>query len=410
MNNRSQGSIGIMNSLQGKKILLAMSGGIAAFKVAELARSLIQEGAQVQVAMSEAATHFMTPVTMQALTGQPVFVSQWDARIPNNMAHIELSRQADIILVAPASADLMAKIALGLADDLISTLCLAKECPLIVVPAMNKQMWENPATQRNVAQLEKDGVTILGPTSGTQACGENGMGRMLEAAQILEGVIAFFQEKVLAGKKVLITAGPTYEAIDPVRGITNKSSGKMGFAIAQAALEAGAEVHLVAGPCHIPTPLEFTGRIARTNITSAQEMHQAVIKDLNYDIFFSVAAVADWRIKNISEQKIKKVHSGDAPALEFELNPDILAEVANTQGKKPFCVGFAAETNDLEQHGQEKRKKKNVPMLVANLGPQTFGQDDNELLIIEESGIKKLSKANKLDLSRQLIHYIAKKI
>ena len=399
-----------MKSLQGKKILLAMSGGIAAFKVAELARSLIQEGAQVQVAMSEAATRFMTPVTMQALTGQTVFVSQWDARIPNNMAHIELSRQADIILVAPASADLMAKVALGLADDLISTLCLAKECPLIVVPAMNKQMWENPATQRNVAQLEKDGVTILGPTSGTQACGENGMGRMLEAEQILEGVVAFFQEKVLAGKKVLITAGPTYEAMDPVRGITNKSSGKMGFAIAQAAVEAGAEVHLVAGPCHLATPLEFTGKISRTDITSAQEMYQAVTKDLNYDVFFSVAAVADWRIKNISSQKIKKAHTEQAPLLEFELNPDILAEVANSKGGKPFCVGFAAETNDLEQHGQEKRVKKNVPMLVANLGPQTFGQDDNELLIIEELGMKKLAKANKLDLSRQLIQYIAKKI
>ena len=399
-----------MKSLQGKKILLAMSGGIAAFKVAELARSLIQEGAQVQVAMSEAATRFMTPVTMQALTGQTVFVSQWDARIPNNMAHIELSRQADIILVAPASADLMAKVALGLADDLISTLCLAKECPLIVVPAMNKQMWGNPATQRNVAQLEKDGVTILGPTSGTQACGENGMGRMLEAEQILEGVVAFFQEKVLAGKKVLITAGPTYEAMDPVRGITNKSSGKMGFAIAQAAVEAGAEVHLVAGPCHLATPLEFTGKISRTDITSAQEMYQAVTKDLNYDVFFSVAAVADWRIKNISSQKIKKAHTEQAPLLEFELNPDILAEVANSKGGKPFCVGFAAETNDLEQHGQEKRVKKNVPMLVANLGPQTFGQDDNELLIIEELGMKKLAKANKLDLSRQLIQYIAKKI
>ena len=403
-----------MHSLQGKKILLAMSGGIAAFKVAELARSLIQEGAQVQVAMSEAATQFMTPVTMQALTGKPVYVSQWDARIPNNMAHIELSRQADVILIAPASADLMAKISLGLADDLISAICLAKECPLIVVPAMNKQMWDHPATQRNIAQLEKDSVTVLGPTSGSQACGENGMGRMLEAHQILEGVISFFQAKVLKGKKVLITAGPTYEAIDPVRGMTNKSSGKMGFALAQAALEAGAEVHLIAGPCHLDTPLEFTGKIRRTNVTSAQEMHSAVMHDLNFDVFLSVAAVADWRIKNISMQKIKKV-AGDSdlpPKLEFEMNPDILASVAklSVNNKKPYCVGFAAETNDLERHAIEKRINKNIPMLVANIGPDTFGLDENELLVIEEKGNQRFARSNKLDLSRQLISLISTKI
>ncbi len=403
-----------MHSLQGKKILLAMSGGIAAFKVAELARSLIQEGAEVQVAMSEAATQFMTPVTMQALTGKPVYVSQWDARIPNNMAHIELSRQADVILIAPASADLMAKISLGLADDLISTICLAKECPLIVVPAMNKQMWDHPATQRNIAQLEKDSVTVLGPTSGSQACGENGMGRMLEAHQILEGVISFFQAKVLKGKKVLITAGPTYEAIDPVRGMTNKSSGKMGFALAQAALEAGAEVHLIVGPCHLDTPLEFTGKIRRTDITSAEEMHSAVMNDLNFDVFLSVAAVADWRIKNISTQKIKKV-AGDSdlpPKLEFELNPDILASVAklSVNNKKPYCVGFAAETNDLERHAAEKRFNKNIPMLVANIGPETFGLDENELLVVEEKGNQRFARSNKLDLSRQLISLISTKI
>jgi phosphopantothenoylcysteine decarboxylase/phosphopantothenate--cysteine ligase len=403
-----------MNSLQGKKILLAMSGGIAAFKVAELARSLIQEGAEVQVAMSEAATNFMTPVTMQALTGKPVYVSQWDARIPNNMAHIELSRQADVILVAPASADLMAKISLGLADDLISTICLAKECPLIVVPAMNKQMWDHLATQRNVSQLAKDSVTVLGPTSGSQACGENGMGRMLEAHQILEGVISFFQEKVLKGKKVLITAGPTYEAIDPVRGVTNKSSGKMGFALAQAALEAGAEVHLIAGPCHLDTPLEHTGKIQRTNVTSASEMYQVVMDNLNHDVFLSVAAVADWRIKNISTQKIKKGTSGSnlPPVLEFELNPDILATVAEiaAKSKKPYCVGFAAETNDLERYAAEKRIKKNIPMLIANIGPDTFGLDENELLVIEEKSNQRFARSNKLDLSRQLIRLISKKI
>jgi phosphopantothenoylcysteine decarboxylase/phosphopantothenate--cysteine ligase len=305
----------------------------------------------------------------------------------------------------------MAKIALGLADDLISTICLARECPLIVVPAMNKQMWENSATQRNVTQLQKDSVSVLGPTSGSQACGENGMGRMLEAHQILEGVIAFFQPKVLQGKKVLITAGPTYEAIDPVRGITNKSSGKMGFAIAQAALEAGANVELIAGPCHLDTPLEFSGKITRTNITSAQEMHAAVMSKLDCDVFFSVAAVADWRVKNISAEKIKKSSAG-SPSLEFEMNADILAEVAKVSQtkKKPYCVGFAAETNDLERHAQEKRAKKNVPMLVANIGPSTFGLDENELLIIEDGKSNKLAKSDKLNLSRQLISLISKKI
>jgi len=402
-----------MNSLQGKHILLAMSGGIAAFKVAELARLLIQDGASVQVAMSEAATQFMTPVTMQALTGQPVYTNQWDARIPNNMAHIELSRKADLILVAPASADMMAKISLGLADDLISVLCLARECPLIVVPAMNKQMWENAATQENIQKLKSNGVGILGPTSGTQACGENGMGRMLEAKEIFAGVVSFFQPKLLTGKKVLITAGPTYEAIDPVRGITNKSSGKMGFAIAQAAIESGAKVTLIAGPCHLDTPLEFTGSVNRINVTSAQEMSNAVMQELDADVFFAVAAVADWTIENAATQKIKKDGSNKAsPELNFKLNPDILAEVSRKAQatQKPFCVGFAAETNDLENHAKEKRVKKNIPLLVANLGPSTFGLDDNELLLVEESGTSKMPRANKLTLARQLINHISKKI
>ena len=400
----------LMNSLQGKHILLTMSGGIAAFKVAELARSLIQEGATVQVIMSEAATKFMTPVTMQALTGNQVFTDQWDARISNNMAHIELSRKADIIVAVPASADLLAKISHGLANDLVSATCLAKECPLIVVPAMNKQMWENAATQRNMQQLEADDITVLGPTSGTQACGENGMGRMLEAAEILEGIIAFFQKKVLAGKKVLITAGPTYEAIDPVRGITNRSSGKMGFALARAAVEAGADVQLIAGPCHLITPLEFTGKIKRTDVVSAKDMHAAVMIHLDSDIFFAVAAVADWSVKNVSTQKIKK-SSQSSPDLEFELNPDILAEVAKkSSGKKPFCVGFAAETHDLEKHAQEKRIKKNIPMLLANLGPETFGLDDNQLLIVEKKGSIKTNKQGKIALSREIIQLVSTKI
>jgi phosphopantothenoylcysteine decarboxylase/phosphopantothenate--cysteine ligase len=399
-----------MSSLQGKHILLTMSGGIAAFKVAELARSLMQEGATIQVIMSEAATKFMTPVTMQALTGNHVYTDQWDARISNNMAHIELSRKADVIVAVPASADLLAKISHGLANDLVSATCLAKECPLIVVPAMNKQMWENAATQRNMQQLQADGITVLGPTSGTQACGENGMGRMLEAAEILEGIISFFQKKVLAGKKVLITAGPTYEAIDPVRGITNRSSGKMGFALARAAVEAGAEVQLIAGPCHLATPLEFTGKIKRTDVVSAKDMHAAVMNHLDSDIFFAVAAVADWSVKNASAQKIKKSTSTN-PTLEFELNPDILAEVSKkSSGKKPYCVGFAAETHDLEKHAEEKRIKKNIPMLLANLGPDTFGLDDNQLLIVEEKGSTKTNKQGKIALSREIIQLVSTKI
>ena len=400
-----------MNSLVGKHLVLAMSGGIAAFKVAELARSLIAEGATVQVAMSEAATQFMTPVTMQALTGQPVFVSQWDERIPNNMAHIELSRKADAIIAAPASADFMAKIANGLADDLISTMCLARECPLIVVPAMNKQMWDNVATQRNVATLSKDRIHVLGPTSGSQACGENGMGRMLEASEILEGIISFFQPKLLVGKTVVITAGPTFEAIDPVRGITNKSSGKMGFAVARAAVEAGAQVQLIAGPCSLDTPLAYTGRIARIDVTSAKEMFTAVTQSLPADIFIGVAAVADWAISNQTDKKIKKEADNTSPELVFAENPDILANVAkNVKNGKPYCVGFAAETHDLEKHAQEKRVRKGIPLLVGNIGPETFGSDENELLLVEENETTTTGKANKLSLARQLIQHISKRI
>ena len=285
-----------MQSLLNKKIVLGISGGIAAYKSAELARLLMQEGASVQVVMTEAAQQFVTPVTMQALTGKPVFTSQWDNSVANNMAHIELSRSADAILIAPASADLMAKLSLGLADDLLTTLCLARDCPLLLAPAMNKQMWDHAATQRSVTRLTQDKVALLGPASGAQACGEVGMGRMLEPAEITEQLIAFFQKKPLAGKKVLITAGPTFEAIDPVRGITNRSSGKMGFAIARAAVEAGAQVHLVAGPCDLKTPLDTTGMITRTNVMSAKEMHAATMSATDCDIFFAVAAVADWGI------------------------------------------------------------------------------------------------------------------
>jgi len=379
-----------MQSLLNKKIVLGISGGIAAYKAPELARQLMQEGASVQVVMTEAAQQFVTQVTMQALTGNPVYTSQWDSSIPNNMAHIELSRSADAILIAPASADLMAKLSLGLADDLLSTLCLARDCPLLLSPAMNKQMWDHAATQRSVQRLNDDGVAILGPASGFQACGEVGMGRMLEPTEITEQVIAFFQKKTLAGKKVLITAGPTFEAIDPVRGITNHSSGKMGFAIARAAVEAGAEVHLIAGPCDLETPLEATGKITRTNVVSANEMHTATLKATAYDVFFAVAAVADWGIAKPSKEKIKR-QGKEAPSIEFIANPDILLDIANAVKTKngklyPYCVGFAAESTDLEAHASEKRQRKGIPMVVGNIGPDTFGSDLNQLLVIDESG------------------------
>jgi phosphopantothenoylcysteine decarboxylase/phosphopantothenate--cysteine ligase len=403
-----------MQSLLNKKIVLGISGGIAAYKTPELARQLMQEGATVQVVMTEAATQFVTPVTMQALTGNPVFTSQWDSSVSNNMAHIELSRSADAIVIAPASADLIAKLSLGLADDLLSTLCLARDCPLLLAPAMNKQMWEHAATQRSVERLNKDGVTLLGPASGFQACGEIGMGRMLEPFEIAEQVIAFFQKKTLAGKKVLITAGPTFEAIDPVRGITNHSSGKMGFAIARAAIEAGAQVHLIAGPCDLTTPLEATGNITRSNVRSAKEMHAATLNASNCDIFFAVAAVADWGIAKPAQEKIKR-QGKSAPSIEFIANPDILLDVAKTVKMKagkpyPYCVGFAAESSDLEKHAQEKRRRKGIPMVVGNIGPETFGSDLNQLLVIDETGRKKIAKAQKLQLARQLIALVAKKI
>jgi phosphopantothenoylcysteine decarboxylase/phosphopantothenate--cysteine ligase len=403
-----------MQSLLNKKIVLGISGGIAAYKTPELARLLMQEGASVQVIMTDAAQQFVTPVTMQALTGNPVYTSQWDNSISNNMAHIELSRAADAIVIAPGSADLMAKLSLGLADDLLSTLCLARDCPLLIAPAMNKQMWEHAATQRSVERLSKDGVTLLGPASGFQACGEVGMGRMLEPAEIAEQVIAFFQKKTLLGKKVLITAGPTFEAIDPVRGITNHSSGKMGFAIARAALEAGAQVHLIAGPCHLPTPLEATGLITRTNVVSAKEMHAATLAASDCDIFFAVAAVADWGIAKPAKEKIKR-NGKEVPNIEFVANPDILLDVAKTVKTKggkphPYCVGFAAESTNLEKHADEKRKRKGIPMIVGNIGPDTFGSDLNQLLVVDASGSKKIAKAEKLQLARQLIGLVAKKI
>ena len=479
-------------NLQGKRIVLGVSGGVAAFKAAYLARELQRAGATVQAVMTEAATHFVGTATFQALTGLPVYTDQWDTRIDNGMAHIELTRVADAVLIAPASADFIAKLAHGLCDDLLTTLCLARNCPLAVVPAMNREMWANPATQRNVALLREDGIAIFGPASGDQACGETGDGRMLEAEQIAEAMDAFFVPKTLANRRVLITAGPTFEPIDPVRGITNLSSGRMGFAIARACCRAGAEVTLIAGPVSLPTP----DGVVRIDVTTAEQMHRAVISELDIaqaaasmreapaaaatrsanagaaaeygaaatatgtaagrdhaaegtegtegtegadaaddfalavgdfaaaaadygatnasprrgiDAFISVAAVADWRVANRSDQKLKKTADGGAPALEFVQNPDILAEVAR-RPDAPYCVGFAAESEDLEANASTKRERKGVPLLVANIGHETFGRDENELLLIDAAGSRRLPRASKDALAAALATELAQRL
>ena len=392
--------------LAGKHLVLGLSGGIACYKIAELTRLLTKAGATVQVVMTEAATQFITPVTMQALSGRPVYTNQWDGRVPNNMAHIDLSREADAIVIAPASTDFLAKLAHGMADDLLSTLCVARDCPLLVVPAMNRQMWQNPATQRNVAQLRADGIEVLGPDSGAQACGEVGDGRMLEPAATYEAIASFFKPKILAGRRVLLTAGPTFEPLDPVRGITNRSSGKMGFALARAAQQAGADVHLIAGPVALDTPWG----VLREDVQTAQQMHDAVMRSVHdNDIFIAVAAVADWRVDHISEHKIKKTAERAMPTFNFVENPDILASVAKLP-HPPFCVGFAAESGELEVHGEEKRVRKNVPLLIGNLGPATFGLDDNEVVLFDASGATRLPRADKETLARTLIAEITRRL
>jgi phosphopantothenoylcysteine decarboxylase/phosphopantothenate--cysteine ligase len=389
-----------MAELSGRRLVLGVTGGIAAYKAAELARLLVKAGAEVHVVLTAAGAQFVTPVTFQALTGNPAWSDPWDARMPSNMAHIDLSRGADAIVVAPASADFLAKLAHGLADDLLSTLCLARDCPLIVAPAMNRQMWQNPATQRNKSQLLQDGVTILGPAAGEQACGETGLGRMLEAAEIHDALAGFFQPKVLAGRRVLLTAGPTFEALDAVRGLTNLSSGKMGFALARAARDAGAQVTLVSGPVAQPTPAGVT----RIDVTSALEMHAAVMQRADAcDIFIGVAAVADYRPQERANDKLKK----DDKPLQVALapNPDILAEVA-ARPQPPFCVGFAAESRDLERYAEGKRQKKKLALVVGNLVQDGLGGDGNAVILFDERGRHPLGPAPKLDIARGIVAHI----
>jgi phosphopantothenoylcysteine decarboxylase / phosphopantothenate---cysteine ligase len=402
-----------MTDLFKKHILLGLSGGIACYKAAELCRALVKQGATVQVVMTEAAAQFITPVTMQALSNRPVYVSQWDEREPNNMAHINLSREADAILVAPASADFMAKLLHGRADDLLSLMCLARpldKVPLLLAPAMNREMWAHPATQRNMAQLKDDGAQVLGVGQGEQACGESGDGRMLEPDELLQELVALFQPKLLKGKQVLISAGPTYEALDPVRGITNLSSGKMGFALATAAQQAGAQVTLVAGPVALATP----HGVRRIDVRSALDMQAAVLAQAGQaDVFIATAAVADWRPAQVAVEKIKKDGGGGMTAIQWQENPDILAEVAaspRAQTGALYCVGFAAESHDLQAHAQAKRLRKGVPLMVGNIGPATFGADDNALLLMDAQGSTEWPRATKLALARQLVAEVARRL
>ena len=405
----------VADPLAGKRLVLGITGGIAAYKSVELARLLFKaQVASVQVVMTDAATRFIGAATFQAITNRPVFTDAWDTRVANGMAHIDLSREADGILIAPASADFLALLAQGRASDLLSTLCLARDCPLAVAPAMNRQMWAHPATQRNRAQLVADGVALFGPGTGEQACGEVGDGRMLEPEELLDELRAWFAPKLLAGRRALVTAGPTFEAIDPVRGLTNRSSGKMGYAVARALFEAGAEVTLVSGPTALAAPRG----VQRIGIESAIQMRDAVRAHLPTDLFVSVAAVADWRPAQVSVKKIRKIESNVPPELRFVDNPDILAEVAALPDA-PYCVGFAAETDDT-QGGQRdqalinlaaaKRIRKGVPLLVANFGPDTFGSDDNALILVDQAGSIALPHASKDALARTLVAEIARRM
>ena len=389
-----------MALLAGKRIVLGVTGGVAAYKAAELARLFVKAGARVDVVLTEAGAHFVGAATFQAITGHAVWSDLWDARMPNGMAHIDLSRGADVILIAPASADTLARLAQGRSDDLLTTLCLARDCPLLVAPAMNRQMWENPATQRNVAQVRADGIQVLGPASGEQACGEIGEGRMLEPEELFDALVYYFQPKKLAGRRVLLTAGPTFEPLDPVRGITNSSSGKMGFSLARACAEAGAVVTVVAGPSSQPTP----HGVLRINVQSALEMREAVLAQLPTDIFIAVAAVADYRPVATVPHKIKK--QADTLTVELTKNPDILAEVAGMD-KPPFCVGFAAESQDLAEYAEGKRRAKKLPLVVGNLVQDGLGGDDNQVTLFADNGVYPLPAADKLTIARSIVNHIA---
>ncbi|MDK9754250.1 bifunctional phosphopantothenoylcysteine decarboxylase/phosphopantothenate--cysteine ligase CoaBC [Vibrio sp. D173a] len=392
-----------MQTLAGKKILLGISGGIAAYKCAELTRRLIERGAQVQVVMTKAAKEFITPLTMQAVSGRPVSDSLLDPAAEASMGHIELAKWADLVLLAPATADLIARMSAGMGNDLLTTLVLATDSPVAVSPAMNQQMYRNVATQENIATLARRGMHIWGPAAGEQACGDVGPGRMLEPMQLVHMCEQFFQPKLLVGKSVLITAGPTREAIDPVRYISNHSSGKMGFALANAAAQLGAKVTLVSGPVSLNTP----AGVERINVASAQEMHDAVMAHApNHDAFISCAAVADYRPENVASQKLKKTENNDQMTINMVKNPDIVATVANMVEQRPFTVGFAAETNDVETYARGKLVKKNLDMICANdvsVEGQGFNSNDNAITLFWPEGEQALALESKEALSFRIL-------
>ena len=393
--------------MQGKHILLGVTGGIAAYKSPDLVRRLRDRGAEVQVVMTAAAREFVTPTTFQAVSGRTVRTDLWDAAAEAAMGHIELARWADAVLIAPASADFLARLAGGRADDLLATLCLATQAPIAVAPAMNHLMWENPATRANVATLAARGVHVLGPAAGDQACGEVGEGRMLEPLDLAERLGALLRtDGALAGRRVLITAGPTRECIDPVRFISNRSSGKMGFATAQAAREAGAEVVLVSGPVSLTTP----PGVRRIDVESAADMLNAVLRELpNTDVFISTAAVADYRPVRAAQQKIKK--TAETLELPMQRTVDVLATVA-AGAERPFVVGFAAETESVEQNARAKLLKKNLDMIAANeVGhDKVFDCEDNQLIVLSRNARHELGRAGKLTLARGLVALIAQEV
>ena len=395
--------------LAGKKILLGVTGGIAAYKCAELLRLLKKAGADVVVSMTDAATRFVTPLTFQALSGHPVAVDAWNPDQGNGMHHIDLTRTADLMLVAPASADFIAKMAQGRADDLLSTLVLARDCPLAVAPAMNRQMWSNPATQRNVAQLREDGIALWGPAAGEQACGEVGEGRMLEASELLEHVLAAVTPKVLSGQKVVMTVGPTFEPLDPVRGITNRSSGQMGYALARAFAQAGAEVTLVSGPVSFATPMG----VRRIDVLTAEDMRQAVMTEIaNATVFVGVAAVADYRPVEVAAHKLKKTESEAAQrgrSIELTTNRDILAEVASLPAA-PYCVGFAAESQNLDEYAEAKRQRKGLPLIIGNLVADGLGTAENRVTLYDDAGRHPLPILHKAELAKRLVEELAKRL
>ena len=394
-----------------KHIVLGISGGIAAYKSAELVRLLRRQGMRVSVVMTDGAKEFITPLTLATLSGEPVYDSLWDNRsgTDSNIAHINLTREADAMLIAPCTANVMAKIASGISDDLLTNLILARDsgkCPLAIAPAMNVQMWNNPSTQRNLAQIRADGIQVFGPAHGEQACGEVGEGRMIEPNEILSLLPSLFTAQSLAGKRVLLTAGPTFEAIDPVRGITNHSSGKMGYALAQAAANAGAQVTLISGKAALPAPFG----VSRVDVQSADDMLAACQAHLHgQDIFIAVAAVADWKVAQVATHKIKKASADDVPSLNFVQTPDILATIAALPNA-PFCVGFAAESENVIEYAQTKRVKKNIPLIIANEGPSTFGSEYNQVSLVSEDGVQALQKMRKDELAPVLIQAIAKQL